>query len=204
MNRLKKITAIILLLVLLCENFLIVCHSFKAKNNKDLIYVGERDLTLKERINIYGIYIKNVEVEPIDVQEVEEMESNTNIIVTDIPCYTHGITSITQDEYNLLCRVAMSEGGGLDIEAIIAIVETILNRVASPNFPNTIKSVIYQKNQYWTGNNGEPNERVDQAVAYCLEVQTHPSNMYYFRTGHYHKFAKNYKKIDGVYFSLRA
>lgn len=119
-----------------------------------------------------------------------------------IPCYTHNISYITMYEYDLLCRVVMSEAGAEPIECQIAVAETILNRLDSGSFGNTIEEVVYKPYQYSTADNGEPTESVQMAVTNALEVQTYPSDMVYFRTGHYHDFGQAYKKIGKTYFSL--
>ena len=203
-RKLKQIVAIIMCFCIVTETIGILITM--SKMSKDNIVISESyniniaiEKLIGDRLSI-GENKYEVKIESIQEEETQNNEI-TNI---DIPCYTHNITSITQYEYDLLCRVAMSEtGGGLSMECIIGVIETILNRVSNENFPNTIKEIVYQKNQYATGNNGEPNERCDQAVAYCLEKQTYPSNLMYFRTGHYHRFGIPYKKIDLMYFSTR-
>ena len=89
----------------------------------------------------------------------------------------------TPDEMALLVRVVMSEGGGVPIEGKRAICECILNRVASDDYPDTIADVINQPNQFWTGNNGEPNAECYQAVEASLDKHMFPNDMYWFQKG---------------------
>lgn len=57
---------------------------------------------------------------------------------------------ISFDDLYLLARVIYSEAGSdwLDEEFRICVGEVVLNRVESPEFPDTIYDVVYQKGQY--------------------------------------------------------
>ena len=113
-------------------------------------------------------------------------------------------TYVSLSEYELLCRVCMSECGGYDGEPLdgkIAVVETILNR--SDIFGMSIEDVVYEQNQYSTAYNGEPDESVRQAVDIALGCNTYPDDMIYFRAGYYHSFGTPYRQIGNHYFSLK-
>lgn len=151
----------------------------------------------------------NVNVE----QEVTESCSNINICSEEI-IETIDITEeqaedtcsyyVTDEEYNLLLRVCMSECGGKygePLEGKIAVVETILNR--SEIYGKTIEEVVYEPNQYSVSDNGEPDETVIEAVDIALSSNTYPDDMIYFRAGYYHSFGTPYKQIGNHYFSLK-
>ena len=57
---------------------------------------------------------------------------------------------ISFDDLYLLSRVIYSEAGSdwLSEEFRLCVGEVVLNRVASPEFPDTIYDVVYQKGQY--------------------------------------------------------
>lgn len=120
-----------------------------------------------------------------------------------IACYTHGIDYITAEEYDLLCRVVMSESDIESIECQIAVCETILNRLVMGGYGNSISEVVHQPYAYSLADNGEPTESVQQAVQFALEQQSFPSNMVYFRTDHYHDFGQPYMQIGNTFFSLK-
>ena len=108
---------------------------------------------------------------------------------------------VTEDEYELLLRVCMSETGGIygePMEGKIAVVETILNRVDLGY--GSISEVVHSA--YSTHNNGQPDDSCRQAVDSALSGNMYPDNMLYFRTGHYHDFGIPYAKIGNHYFSL--
>lgn len=113
------------------------------------------------------------------------------------------ILTVTEEEYQLLLRVCMSECGGMygePLEGKVAVVETIINRCEI--YGKTIKEVVTQPYQYSTANNGEPDETVVEAVDIALSGNMYPDDMIYFRTKHYHSFGIPYKQIGNHYFSL--
>ena len=57
---------------------------------------------------------------------------------------------VDYDELSLLARLIQSEAGSawLDQRWKMAVGEVVLNRVASPEFPDTLSEVIYQPGQY--------------------------------------------------------
>ena len=59
------------------------------------------------------------------------------------PVYTY-----TEEELDLLARLIYSEGGIESYDTQLKIGSVVMNRVDDPYFPNTIREVIYQKNQF--------------------------------------------------------
>ena len=111
-----------------------------------------------------------------------------------------------QEDVDLLARVVMSEAGGESMECKEAVATVVLNRLASPDYPMTIHDVVYQKNAFSTHNNGAPTQDCYTAVFSALvwfgsDNEILPRSIYYFRAGHYHKWALDYKKIGALYFS---
>ena len=47
-----------------------------------------------------------------------------------------------------LSRIIYSESGNQSMEGKIAVGNVVMNRLNSPDFPNTIKGVLFQKNQF--------------------------------------------------------
>ena len=151
----------------------------------------------------------NVDVE----QEVTESCSNSNtfseeqietIDVTGEQTENEYLYCVTDEEYNLLLRVCMSECGGKygePLDGKIAVVETILNR--SEIYGKTIEEVVYEPYQYSVADNGEPDETVRKAVDIALISNTYPDDMIYFRSGYYHSFGTPYRQIGNHYFSLK-
>ena len=146
-----------------------------------------RDIEYQE----YHPYIHSAEETTKEILAVENVVSET----------TTYILSVTDEERALMERVVMSEGSILPIEGKQAIAQTIINRVRSRKFPNNVTEVINQPYQYSTADNGIPNKECAEAVEAALTYEAFPTDMYYFRTGHYHSFADDYCKIGNTYFS---
>lgn len=49
------------------------------------------------------------------------------------------------DEYEILCRIVQAEAGGEDAAGKEMVAEVILNRVSSPEFPDTVAGVVFQE-----------------------------------------------------------
>lgn len=58
------------------------------------------------------------------------------------------VYNYTEEELDLLARLIYSEGGIESYETQLKIGSVVMNRVDDPYFPNTIREVIYQKNQF--------------------------------------------------------
>ena len=91
--------------------------------------------------------------------------------------------TVSENEIAMLARVVMSEGCNVPYEGKRAICECVLNRVESDEYPDTIADVINQPNQFWTGNNGEPNPECYQAVTDSISARMFPEDMYWFQKG---------------------
>lgn len=107
----------------------------------------------------------------------------------------------TDEERDLMARVVMSEASLLPIEGKQAVAQTIINRFFSDKFPNNIEEVINQPYQYSTADNGTPDSECYEAVDAACKYEGFPTDMYYFRTGHYHSWAEDYCNIGNTYFS---
>lgn len=87
---------------------------------------------------------------------------------------------IYYDELELLAQLVEAEAGNQPFEGKCLVVDTILNRVESPDYPNTITEVIFQKNpiQFTTTVNGALEKagysmKEDDYSAVMYEVELH-------------------------------
>lgn len=150
--------------------------------------------------------LKQAAADSLTLATSQETAASDTIEIT-IPCAWSDIT-ITLSDFELMCRTVYCEAGNQPIETQIMAALTILNRLSSENYPDTVTEVIYQDSQYsvtewpdfdqygWTSS-------VEQAVTYALEVNEHPMDMYYFRTDHYHPFGQPYTVSGDLYFSTQ-
>ena len=112
--------------------------------------------------------------------------------------------ALDQDEIDLMARCVMSEAGGQSDECKEAVATTILNRWMSPNYPDSIKVII--NDAYSTADNGPVTDACYLAVYSAIawwgsDYAVVPRCIYYFRAGHYHTWALDYRKIGDLYFS---
>lgn len=83
--------------------------------------------------------------------------------------------SVSDEEFDLLVRLVHAEAGGESYIGKVAVAASVLNRVDSPHYPNTIKDVVYQVigdsgYQYTPVANGRINRPGDAESARAVEA----------------------------------
>lgn len=58
------------------------------------------------------------------------------------------VAGISKDEKQILLRIAMAEAEGEGVYGKAYVIRAVLNRVQSEEFPDTIKKVVFQRNQF--------------------------------------------------------
>ena len=81
---------------------------------------------------------------------------------------------------DLLARVITHESGNQPLEGKIAVGNVILNRVASPSFPDTVYEVVYQKGQFPGATDCTPNAESVIAAKLCLDGANAVPGAYWF------------------------
>lgn len=75
------------------------------------------------------------------------------------------------NDLDVLSRIIEAEAGGEPYQGKIAVGQVILNRVVSTEFPNSIKSVVYQSGQFSPVMNGSINNKAsDDSIRAAKEV----------------------------------
>ena len=90
------------------------------------------------------------------------IEDNTQTITTEKPQetfkteYTSTIMNeeINADDAYMLCKIAMAEAEGEDVEGKALVMLVVLNRTKAEGFPDTVSDVIYEKGQFTPVANG--------------------------------------------------
>lgn len=86
-----------------------------------------------------------------EIIESEVSQSYTTVETTEETTQRYSCTSeyrFTEEELMLLARCIHAEGGDETFITQVLIGSVVMNRVDSPKFPDTIREVIYQKNQF--------------------------------------------------------
>lgn len=101
----------------------------------------------------------NETVEVIKTEAVEEVSFSPKeeVVVQepapqDVACEIY--TDISNDDIELIALVTMAEAEGECEDGKRLVIDTILNRVDSDSFPNTVHEVVYQPSQFssmWNG-----------------------------------------------------
>ncbi len=91
------------------------------------------------------------------------------------------------DDTYLLAKIAMAEAEGEDTEGKALVILTVLNRVASRSFPDSIAEVIYQEGQFSPVSNGRfdavnPDQDCLEALDLVAGGWNHSQNALYFES----------------------
>jgi N-acetylmuramoyl-L-alanine amidase len=176
---------------------LLVCVtvvSLSLPTNADVepVIIAEKPIITKTH---YEEPVKVVKPRPVEkkidtIKEIATPEPEIGMSVEDI---------------ELIALVTMAEAEGECEEGKRLVIDTILNRVDSKHFPNTVHDVIYQKNQFTSMWNG----RVDKCYVtdyICQLVREElVSRMNYdtvfFTAGMYGKYGVPMFQVGNHYFS---
>lgn len=89
-------------------------------------------------VTVYVVAQTQTEDEDIILEEESEPE------VEEFKSYY----TYTEEELDLLSRLIEAEGGAESYDTKLKIGSVVMNRVSDPDFPDTIREVIYEKNQF--------------------------------------------------------
>ena len=134
-------------------------------------------------------------------------ETSDSLVESTIPETTSQIE--IPDTYwgdiELIALLTMAEAEGECEEGKRLVIDTILNRVDSGYWPDTVSGVIYQANQFSPMWNGRIN-KCYVSEEYCQLVREEMNNrtnseVVYFRTGHYSEYGQPMFQVGNHYFS---
>lgn len=139
---------------------------------------GDQVVDLQERLRMLG-YLSSAADGKFGSgtkQAVKKFQRNAAIVQNGIagPMTLHALHKVTVSRPDLgkLARVVYSEAGGEPFNGQIAVAAVVLNRVDSPDFPDTIEKVIFAPGafsvvaggQYWKLPNAESFKAAIQAA----------------------------------------
>lgn len=111
----------------------------------------------------------------------------------------------TDDEIEYLAMLVTAEAGNQPVLGKRLVIDTVLNRVEHPNFPNTIREVIDQTNQFSPVVSGSiyRYSATDEMVALIREEIEHRTDpdVIFFRANEYGPYGIPMYKLGGHYFS---
>ncbi|NEY72786.1 cell wall hydrolase [Bacillus mesophilus] len=118
---------------------------------------------------------------------------------------------VSEDEKKLLARLVTAEAKGEPYSGKVAVAEVVLNRVEDEKFPDSIKEVIYEENQFEPVQNNSIQQPADQesvqAVEEALIEEKHELEALYFynpetASDHWIRERKIIKKIGNHVFAI--
>lgn len=116
------------------------------------------------------LYSTSKEIEPVNIDKIRvtsiseksKVVSLEKDIIPQVPKKKHIIKKekpLNEKEVLLLAKIINAEAGNQPYKGKLAVGNVVMNRVASPKFPDTIREVVYQKGQFSPVANGSINKK---------------------------------------------
>ena len=148
-----------------------------------------------------GVYVPDAEVEIVETASpIKEKPTRQKPKIEkkkDLP--------ISKNEVDLLALLCMAEAEGECEKGKRLVIDTVLNRVDSKQFPNTIRDVIYQKNQFTSTFNGRMDRcYVKKDIRKLVEEEVRSrlnSEVLFFTAGRYGDYGTPMFRVENHYFS---
>lgn len=143
----------------------------------------------------------------------ERAETDNDFVIAKTPVQIRKIArekfsqkvAQTDKEFELLALVAVAEAEGESELGKRLVIDTVLNRVDSPYFPDTIEDVIWQKSQFESMWNGRADRCVvtdDIRKLVSQEIRDRTNDrVVYFRTKHFSSYGHPLFQEGAHYFS---
>jgi len=169
------------MLVLSLSLILAICIIILRDAQVENVSINEPTIMIDNSENSFVPSKYFVEAEKIKVEETTEIistqaEENVTKNEPKVTTINRGGKRyvVTNEEFEILSRIAASETTGCTLEQKMNVVQAVLNRVEDSRFPNTIKEVVFAKNQFSVISDGryysEPITELDEeAVANVLQ-----------------------------------
>lgn len=175
-------------------------------NTHDVVEVAEREPILNDGYP----YILDIEDEPVVVE--------TERILATAPkpeLEVQGVVekkvkkkkqpNMSVDDMRLITHMVMAEAEGESEYGKRLVIDTILNRVDSTYFPDSVHGVIYQPYQFSSIKDGRFDRCYVKDDIYALVeeevLERTDNNVIFFRTGRYSDYGDPLFKVDHHYFS---
>ncbi len=143
-----------------------VNNSYMAKMSELARVFGEYKLPVRSILESLGLTVG--------------YEANTMTIMVD------GGLPISKEDFEILCRITEAEAGGEDTKGRTLVANVIMNRVRDKRFPNSVRDVVFQPDQFEPTRDGAY-EKVSvslltqEAVTAALNGTDYSQGAVYFR-----------------------
>lgn len=149
---------------------------------------------IESALNSIDVKVIEVEAHPIVVEEEEEEEKEEEVIIEEMQLPV-------KSDIDVIAATVEGEGGNQPLVGKVAIAATMLNRMDyTGRDAESIAIEAYNAYPYY----GPVSEESYKAVEIAMNNRDlFPSDMMYFRAGHYHDFGVPYCQIGDHYFSTK-
>lgn len=112
---------------------------------------------------------------------------------------------VDENDIYILAKITMAEAGNQSELGKRLVIDTVLNRVESPTFPNSIEGVVFQSGQFSPiRDGGYAKAYVDEDICRLIyeELDSRTdTNVLYFNARHFSKYGTPYLVEGAHYFS---
>ena len=151
--------------------------------------------------------LANSPVEPYDSEPIATASVGLETVDRQyLTCATgqEDIYGVSQEEIELIALVTMAEAEGESEDGKRLVIDTILNRVDSIYFPDTITDVIYQPDAFESMWNGRIDRcYVDYDICNLVEeelISRLDYEVVFFTAGHYGRYGEPMYQVGNHYF----
>lgn len=184
MRKLIKVIAVPVLCCIILLFFMVDFHSHGEEVS------APRATDVKKTEPAIAVWQEEKEVVPIAIEETEEL--------------TEIIEEMSKEDVELIALVTMAEAEGECEEGKRLVIDTILNRVDSEHFPDTVYEVIYQPNQFssmWNGRVDRCEVRKDICGLVYEELESRTNyDVVFFTAGEYSAYGVPMFQVGNHYF----
>lgn len=131
--------------------------------------------------NNFGSHISSAKEAILGYSAEDDLET-----MIDSPDFIHVVNisrqqpeKYTAEEKEMVAFVVFAEARGECFEGMVAVAQVVINRYESGRFGNTIRSVVYSRDQFAVSK--RYNDVCMAAVEYAIESSPYPNTMYYFQ-----------------------
>ena len=104
------------------------------------------------------------------------------LVLCFLLCFSSmAFVEVSDAEIELLAKVIMAEAGGESYDGMLAVGTVVMNRVESPDFPDTVKGVLKQKNQFAKPKAKYSEEAMKAALETVEGKRVFPANVLMFQ-----------------------
>lgn len=178
----------------------------KHKRKKPTIFDRALNLSIVLGLMIILInFFNTVKASTDELDNIETSEKKEHTVATFESANKEKESMLCDSDISLIALCTMAEAEGECEEGQRLVIDTILNRVDSEWFPDTVEDVIYQPRQFTSMWNGrvtkcEVQPDICRLVRNELKSRTN-SDVIFFRTGKFSEYGRPLFKVGHHYFS---